>query len=298
MSYAAVTVSIPPDATRKIGEVQWPTSLPGDPQQSFVTTSANYLEPKSFVDALSAAVTRTGHGKVLVFTHGFNNRFDEAVFRFAQIVHDSRSPAVPVLFSWPSRGMVGLRAYQDDLQNAAGSLDTMVQLFDGLAATASVKEVTVVCHSMGCVLTLEALWSRAKRDGRIGGKIRNVLLVAPDVDVNIFRAHMREMGSPRPQFALFMSQDDRALKLSKSIWGGITRLGEVDPGQEPYRSDFRREHVAVFDLTNLGGAAHSRAFNDIASVMGLIEQWRAAGQDKGREKSEAMAGAQPEVAGR
>jgi len=29
VSYAAVTVSIPPDSARKIGEVQWPASLPG-----------------------------------------------------------------------------------------------------------------------------------------------------------------------------------------------------------------------------------------------------------------------------
>jgi esterase/lipase superfamily enzyme len=43
---------------------------------------------------------------VLVFIHGFNNRFDDAVFRFAQIVHDADARVVPVLFTWPSRGSV------------------------------------------------------------------------------------------------------------------------------------------------------------------------------------------------
>ena len=71
VSYASVTVSLPPDATRKIGEVQWPTSLPADAQQSFVTVSANYLDKQSFVSGLSAAAKRTGRGKVLVFVHGF-----------------------------------------------------------------------------------------------------------------------------------------------------------------------------------------------------------------------------------
>jgi esterase/lipase superfamily enzyme len=288
VSYASVTVSIPPDAARKIGEVQWPAALPGDPKQSFVTTSASYLDPKSFAAALSSAVKQTERGNVLVFIHGFNNRFDEALFQFAQVIHDSRSPAVPILFSWPSRGMVGMRAYQDDLQNAAGSVGAVGQLLDGIAATASVKDVTVICHSMGCVLTLEALWSRAMRDGKIGDKVKNVFLVAPDVDVNVFRSRMRQMGSSRPRFALFMSQDDRALKLSKSIWGGITRLGDVDPGQEPYRTDFQREHIAVFDLTNLSGRAHSRAFAEITSVMGLIAQWRAEGQEMVGSKPEAV----------
>ena len=45
-------------------------------------------------------------GQVLVFIHGFNDRFEDAVFRFAQVVHDSDAPVVPVLFTWPSRGSV------------------------------------------------------------------------------------------------------------------------------------------------------------------------------------------------
>ena len=278
VSYASVTVSIPPDSARKIGEVQWPTSLPGDPRQSFVTASADYLDKQSFAAALSAAAKKTGRGKVLVFVHGFNNRFDEAVYRFAQIVHDSKAPAIPVLFSWPSRGVVGLRAYQDDLESATNSRDAVEQLLDTIGGNATVKEVTIVCHSMGCFLTLEALHSRALRAGKIGDKVKNVLLVAPDVDINLFRTQMREMGSGRPRFSLFLSQDDGALKLSKSNSGGVTRLGDVDPDQEPYKSDFQREGILVFDLTNLRGGAHSRAFEKVTSVMGIIEQRLAEGQ--------------------
>jgi esterase/lipase superfamily enzyme len=191
VSYASVTVSIPPDAARKIGEVQWPSSLPGNPRQDFITISANYLDKRSFLGALSVAAKQTGHGKVLVFVHGFNNRFDEAVFRFAQVVHDSKAPATPILFSWPSRGVVGLREYQDDGEDANNSSDAIEQLLDTIAADANVKEVTVVCHSMGCSPTLEALRSKASHTGKIGDKIKNILLVAPDVDVNVFRTQMR-----------------------------------------------------------------------------------------------------------
>ena len=278
VSYASVTVSIPPDAGRKIGEVQWPSSLPGDPRHNFVTVAADYLDKHSFVDALSAAAKQSGRGTVLVFVHGFNNRFDEAVFRFAQIVHDSKAPAVPVLFSWPSRGVVGLREYRDDLENANNSRDTLEQLLDTIAANANVREVTVVCHSMGCSPTLEALRSKAIHAGKIGDKIKNVLLVAPDVDINVFRAQMRQMGSARPRFALFMSHDDHALKLAKTIVGGATRLGDVDPDREPYKTNFQRENIMVFDLTGLRGRAHSRAFEDPTSVMAMIELRLAEGQ--------------------
>jgi esterase/lipase superfamily enzyme len=278
LSYASVTVSIPPDVARTTGEVQWPVPLPGDPRQNFVTVSANFLEKKSFAAELSAAAKRNDAGRVLVFVHGFNNRFDQAVFRFAQIAHDSRAPAIPVLFSWPSRGVVGLRAYQDDLESANGSRDAIEQLLTAIGENANVREVTILCHSMGCFPTLQALHAKALHAGRIGSKVRNVMLVAPDVDATLFRAQMREMGSARPRFILFVSQDDRALGLSSSISGGTTRLGQVDPDQEPYKADFRREGIIVFDLTGMRGRAHSRAFREVGSVVGMIEQRFAEGQ--------------------
>jgi esterase/lipase superfamily enzyme len=122
--------------------------------------------------------------------------------------------------------------------------------------------------------------------------VKNVLLVAPDVDINLFRTQMQQMGSPRPRFALFMSQDDHALKLSKSIGGGVTRLGDVDPDQEPYKSDFQREGVLVFDLTGLRGGAHSRAFEKVTSVMGMIEQRLAEGQQMTDDGSKPEAASQ------
>ena len=94
LSYASITVSIPPDAARKIGQIQWPTTLPGNPTRDFVTAAAEYLDRQSFNKALSAAAKSTGRNKVLVFVHGFNNRFDEAVYRLAQIVQDSKAPVI------------------------------------------------------------------------------------------------------------------------------------------------------------------------------------------------------------
>jgi esterase/lipase superfamily enzyme len=85
MSYAAVTVSIPPDASRKIGDVQWPVALPGDPRTNFVTISADYTDKQSFIATISAVAKQAGRSKVLVFVHGFNNRFDDAVYRLPRL---------------------------------------------------------------------------------------------------------------------------------------------------------------------------------------------------------------------
>jgi esterase/lipase superfamily enzyme len=291
VSFAAVTVSIPPDSVRKIGEIQWPASPPGDPRHDFVTVSANYLDKQSFNAALTAATKQAGHGKVLVFVHGFNNRFDDAVYRFAQIAHDSKAQAIPVLFTWPSRGEVELRAYTYDRDSATYSRDALEQLLDTLARQPSVTEVTILAHSMGNWVTLEALRSMSIRSSRIGDKIKNVMLVAPDVDVDIFRTQIARMGTVRPRFELFVSQDDRALGLSKFIWGGVPRLGEVDPNAEPYRSQFQQQRIVVFDLTKLkspGDDAHDRAFEDITSVAAMVRKRLHEGQQMAEPQTSAM----------
>jgi esterase/lipase superfamily enzyme len=180
---------------------------------------------------------------------------------------------------------VGLDAYEADAERAVQSSAPLDQLIDTVALDPNVRAITVLCHSMGCLPTLEALRSRSVRAGKIGAKVKNVLLVAPDVDAIGFQEQMQQMGNARPRFALFLSQDDHALKISKSIAGGATRLGDVNADEEPYRSVFEREKILVFDLTHLEGHPHSRAFDSVTSVMGMIERRLAAGQDLAEDTS-------------
>jgi esterase/lipase superfamily enzyme len=254
---------------------------------NFVTASAEHLDKQPFIAAISTLARSSGRSKVLVFVHGYNNRFDEAVYRLAQIVQDSKAPVIPILFSWPSRGLLSLQAYKDDFENAHQSRGALQQLLDVIALNRDVKEVTVLCHSMGCSPTLDAL--------RPKNKVKNVLLVAPDVDVDVFRKEINQIGYPRPRIALFVSQDDQALMLSKSIWGGKARLGDANPHYEPYRSSFEREGILVFDFTHLEGNAHSRAFEDVTSVMGMIEQRLADGQQM-TESVQTPSGASRDIA--
>ncbi len=278
VSYAAVTVSVPPDESRKVGEVQWPASPPGDPRRDFVTVSADYVDEKSFNAQISRVAKQTGRNRALIFVHGFNNRFDDSVYRFVQIVHDSKAPAIPVLFTWPSRGEVKLRAYTYDRESANYSRDALEQLIDTLSRHPNITEVNILAHSMGNWVTLEALRGRSIRLAQRPGtrdKVKNAFMVAPDVDVDVFRTQIKRMGPNRPRIALFVSQDDSALRLSKAIWGGVPRLGEINPGIEPYRTELENDRIAVFDLTSLksvGDDAHSRAFEDITSVMGMIRK--------------------------
>jgi esterase/lipase superfamily enzyme len=278
LSYANITVSIPPDATRRVGEVQWPSRVPGNPATEFVTLKANLIDRAEAMAWFNRSVAKVPKRRVLVFIHGFNNRFDDAVFRFAQIVHDSQAPVVPVLFTWPSRGSV--LAYGYDRESSTYSRNALESVLKSLAQDPDVGEISVLAHSMGNVVTLEALRQMAIRDGRVAPKIRNVVLAAPDVDVDLARAAVTDMGPTRPRFTLLVSQDDRALAVSRRVWGDAVRLGAIDPDQEPYRSDLQQSNIAVINLTKLAsgdGLNHSK-FAQSPEVVQLIGRQLAGGQ--------------------
>jgi esterase/lipase superfamily enzyme len=273
-SYASVTVAVPPATASSSAQFESLTALVGTQPRNYRTLGADHLDKRAFSAAISNAA-KGGRSRVLVFVHGFNNRFDDAVYRFAQVVHDSRAEGIPVLFTWPSRGELRLNAYAYDRESAIYSRDALEQLLDTLASNKDVKEVNILAHSMGNWVTLEALRGKAIGGGKkgIGHKIKNVFLVAPDVDVDVFRTQIQRMGSARPRFALFVAQDDKALSVSQWIWGGMPRIGDINPEQEPYRDVLAQEQVTVFDLTKLdSGPAHTRAFDDITKVVVMVRE--------------------------
>lgn len=246
-SLTEIKVSIPPEAVRTPGEVQWPKMLPPDPATEFATVSVNRLSPTEARTWFRGKTRTKRH--VLLFVHGFNNTYEDAVYRFAQIHHDSKAQAVPILFTWPSRGSVLSYAY--DRESTAYSRDALEEALQALADEPSVGDVSVLAHSMGSFLAMESLRQMAIRKGRIAPKIRHVILAAPDVDIDVFRRQLGAMGpaGSRPSFTIFTSTDDRALKVSSRIAGAVPRLGQIDPDAEPYKSEFAAADVEALDLT-------------------------------------------------
>ena len=278
MAFADIAVSIPPDSVRTVGEVQWPKELPGNPAVNFVTRRTAVIDRAKALALVHDQVKRSPKKQVLVFVHGFNNKFEDSVYRFAQIVHDSGTEAVPVLFTWPSRGSV--LAYGYDRESSTYSRDQLESVLKGLASDPEVGEVSVLAHSMGNWLLLESLRQMAIRDGRIAPKIKNVLLAAADVDFDIAREQIADMGPNRPAFSLFVSRSDKALAVSKDLHGGSDRLGMIDPLQQPYRAMLEQDRIAVFDLSELnkpGGIGHD-TFATSPEIVSLIGSRLAAGQ--------------------
>jgi len=248
LDYATVTVSIPPNHVP--GKVEWPSTPPGDPNVNFVVREAAYLDgDKEFVRALNARLAEhpKGSRKVLVFIHGYNTLFAEGLYRFAQVVADSKATAVPVLFTWASRGK--LAAYLYDTNSATAARDELEHTLR-LVLASDADQVNILAHSMGNWVTVETL-----RQIKISGDLRNadkvgyVFLAAPDIDLDVFKSQMRRFGKPKKPFYVIVSKDDKALWASKMIAGGETRVGDT--------SDFAELEAlgaVVIDLTDVAGS--------------------------------------------
>ena len=180
--------------------------------------------------------------------HGFNNRYEDAVYRFAQILHDSGADAdvAPILFTWPSAGNVF--AYNYDRDSANYSRDDLEKLLRYLQNDPQVRTISILAHSMGNWVTLEALRQMAIRDGRVAPKVKVVMLADADVDVDIAREQIATLGPERPHIVLFVNENDRALAASKDIWEA-PRLGAIDPDVEPYKSMIEQDQLSVINMT-------------------------------------------------
>ncbi len=269
-----VAVSIPPK--RESGTVQWPKRLPPNPATDFAVTRVKQIttlpEGRAWFRAHSEG------GRALVFVHGFNNKYEDSVFRLAQIVHDSGMQATPILFTWPSRAQ--LTAYEYDKESTNYSRTALEQALRTLAQDPQVKDITILAHSMGTWLAMESLRQMGIRDGRVNSKIHNVILASPDIDIQVFAKQFAEMGTPHPKFTIFVSQDDKALAVSSFLTGRVSRLGAIDPTVEPYRSRLEEAGITAIDLTKVKGGdrLNHGKFAESPEIVQLIGQRLIAGQ--------------------
>jgi esterase/lipase superfamily enzyme len=269
-----ISVSIP--AKRAAGTVQWPPRLPPDPAKDFAVTNVQQIATVAEGRAWFRQHVKGGHA--LVFVHGFNNNYEDSVFRLAQIVHDSKMQATPILFTWPSRAK--LTAYQYDKESTNYSRTALEQALRTLAADPDVKDITILAHSMGTWLAMEALRQMGIRDGHVNPKIHDVILASPDIDIQVFAKQYAEMGEPRPKFTIFVSQDDKALAVSSFITGGVSRLGTINPAEEPYRSKLEAAGITAIDLTKVksGDSLNHGKFAESPEIVQLIGQRLMTGQ--------------------
>ncbi len=260
-----VTVTIP--ASHKTGQIEQPKKGHSDPEKHFTIKSPEiYPDADDFVQGLELALAEKPEGRreVLIFVHGYNTNFSAAVLRVSQFVHDTGFKGVPLLFSWASRGKT--MDYVYDINSALQARFYLEELALKLSAI-DVEAFTIVAHSMGNLVALEAMTALARRkEVRDSNRLKAVILAAPDVDFDLFVEQLDDLRGIKDRFYVLVSKDDKALTLSKRIAGGVARVGSADPKR------LAALGLKVVDLSTIddpSNANHSK-FADSPAIVQLI----------------------------
>lgn len=244
------TVSIPPNHVP--GDLSYRHRNP-DPERDFTIAD---LTPVTGVRDLADRLAREQRQnswperEVTIFVHGYNSTLPEVAYRAAQIAHDVDLPGSLLMYAWPSRGRAFGYAY--DLESMLFARNGLEQVIRDTKA-AGAKRIILVAHSMGTALTMEMLrQSDFKDPGWAARTLDSVLLIAPDLSVDLFESQIRDLSRVPQPFGVMVSEKDAVLSVSAMLRGNIAtgRLGNIASAER-----LEDLPVEVIDITEFASDA-------------------------------------------
>lgn len=267
LGLASVVVSIPPNHVP--GELERAKRMPPDPRTEFAVIEPTvYQSDNAFIRSVNAALAELPPNErdILFFVHGYNNTISDSILRLAQFVEDTDYKGVPVLFSWASAAQPAKYVY--DMNSALAARPRLLEA-TGLIVRTNAKGGDIFAHSMGSLLTMEAIVA-AEQAGKFNatGRLKAVMLASPDIDIDLFRSQLSMIRKDRQNIYILTSKDDSALGFSRRISGGVSRVGSADA------AELADLGVTVIDLSNVDDSksgSHSK-FAGSPEVVQLIGQ--------------------------
>jgi esterase/lipase superfamily enzyme len=245
LHYRQVTVSVPP--THKVTEIEWPDAKP-NASRTFAIVRTKDLTASEFVrlaqQVKPSSPVAPGVG---MFIHGYNYTYQEALFRLVQLSADAGQSQTSVLFDWPSQG--ALTGYVADRDAVAYARDDLVQVLQALGRGG--VGTTLLAHSMGGLLTMETLRQlKITGDDKSLQMIDQVVLAAPDVDIDLFRRDVATIGRLKKPIMVLAAKDDRALALSRRL-SGATAAGALDVSDPAVQELAKSDNLQIIDISSL-----------------------------------------------
>lgn len=203
----------------------WIISFPERQERHVTLHRLGPLGKDEFFARMTGAITSTQTKSAFVFIHGFNNSFEEAAWRAAQISLDVRLDMVPILYSWPSKESA--TEYMADAQFAEIAMPRLRQFLEDVAARSGAQTVHLIAHSMGSRVVSRAL-TEMVRSGKTTPQFRHLVLGAPDISTLVFNEQIAPyLQQAGVSVSVYASETDKALKLSQQLQAQFPRLGQV-----------------------------------------------------------------------
>jgi esterase/lipase superfamily enzyme len=191
----------------------WQRLRTGADDALHIVNSSEWSEA-DFLKAAKFALRRQGGRRILVYIHGFNNTFEEAVIRAAQIGFDLKVDGITAAFCWASKGQ--MLGYAADEDTARLSEDHLAEFLALLHSNFPHYTIDILAHSMGNRIlmgVLQSLKNPALTDARFG----QIFLAAPDVDARYFEKVANLYPTVSRRTTLYVCARDVALLGSGDI---------------------------------------------------------------------------------
>lgn len=229
LQWGMCQVSIP--YKHKPGEMESPKwyQWSEDPKQHIILMEPlEQLSEANWMTRIRQKLAGASSSEILVFVHGYNVTFENAVRRTAQLSYDLNFPGAAVCFSWPAGNSM---VYTTDWTNAEWSLPHCLHVLKQLALFSRADKIHIVAHSMGSRVVTFSLKELLRELPVLDNQplFNQVVLAAPDLDAEIFRTQIAPaIQKASRRLTIYASEQDLALKLSQGLNGG-TRLGTATP---------------------------------------------------------------------
>lgn len=197
--------------------------------------------------------------EILLYVHGFNETFATAAYTAAELCHFLGREPVCAFYTWPASTTGSfLISYTTTTESAEYSIGHLKKSIRMLATTPGVERLQILAHSRGTALTVRAVSELATEAIAAGKepadlyKIENLILLSPDIDVDIAGQQATafisdpdlvtvwpEARLPRVlkgRLTIYASPEDRALLVSRILFRSRHRLGQLRPEDLPERA--------------------------------------------------------------
>jgi esterase/lipase superfamily enzyme len=298
-SYGSTTAVSPTDPTAVTYGTAFVEDAGLDADTVGAIKSINTIRQGQFSDSAKGDLSDPGRN-LLVFVHGFDNTFENAITRAAfnqQWLEQSGVPAAStavVAFAWPSAGkLIGIpfpdSAYRSDQTRAGQSGLHLMTFFANLqplidAARGRGNRVFLLAHSMGnwaLQAAVEGWFVHGNGDAFL---FDQAFLAAADEVYNTFEfaplGRLSGLSRLAKRITIYSSTRDDVLKLSMAVNLGAQRLGQDGPHD---RSDPTRFPPATYRMVDCSG------FTDYAFDLASSHQYYRRSPTVRAEIAKAMA---------
>ncbi|MCI5072191.1 alpha/beta hydrolase [bacterium] len=220
--FGACKVSVP--TNHLVGDISYSQDPRASSHQNYKFLQHNAMQEHELSSQLS-----TFQNDILVFVHGFNVPFEQAVLRAAQIKYDLKFKGEIVLVSWPA-GAEGSsymihKTYAKNKDNSLKSYALIHRMVDILVQ--SQHKAHILVHSMGHQVFLPGLVSYSQKNPEIIKQapiFAEGIFHAPDIATQKAVLYFKNIRQYFDRTTVYCSHKDYAITASK-IYNENQRLG-------------------------------------------------------------------------